>query len=236
MKTIGLIGGLSWESSQLYYRVINETVRERLGGLNSARLLLNSVNFQDIMPALGAGDWPEIRRQLIAAALALLAGGADCIVLCTNTMHKLADDIEDASGLPLLHIADAAAEAVKTSGQGKLGLLGTRFTMEQDFYLGRLRERHGLEVIVPNAEARTVIDRIIFEELCQGIVLEESRRLYQDIIGKLTDLGAEGILLACTEIPLLIGQEDSPLPLFDTTRIHARRAAEWGLQNEGPAV
>ncbi len=229
MKTIGIIGGLSWESSQLYYRIINETVRKRLGGLNSARLLLNSVNFQDVMPALSTGDWPKISRQLVSAAQALKAGGAECIVLCTNTMHKLADEIEHASGLPLLHIADAAADFILPTGLNRLGLLGTRFTMEQDFYVRRLREQHGFEVIVPEAEDRAFIDRVIFDELCQGRILAASRQKYRAIIETLADRGAEGVLLACTEIPLLIQAEDSALPLFDTTAIHARHAAGWAL-------
>lgn len=225
MKIIGLIGGMSWESTVPYYRQINETVRERLGGLHSARIILYSVDFHDIERLQHAGDWQAAGVMLAEAARALQAAGAAFLVLCTNTMHKVASSIEAAATIPLFHIADPTAAEIKEAGYSTVGLLGTRFTMEQAFYRDRLVERHGLRVIVPGPEDREVIHRIIYEELCLGVVTAESRARYQGIIEKLASEGAQAIILGCTEISLLVTQEDSTVPLFDTTAIHARAAA-----------
>ncbi len=229
MKTIGLIGGMSWESTVPYYRQINEAVRARLGGLHSARILLYSVDFHDIEVLQRAGDWDGAGRMLAKAAGSLEAAGADFLVLCTNTMHKVAPAIEASVSIPLLHIADATAAEIAAAGHSVVGLLGTGFTMEQAFYRGRLSERHGLRVIVPDAADRAIIHRIIYEELCLGAVHAESRQEYRRIMNELARQGAQAIILGCTEITLLVGAEDSALPLFDTTAIHARAAAEEAL-------
>jgi len=224
MQTIGLIGGMSWESTLLYYRLINETVRDTLGGLHSARLLLHSVDFHQIEALQHAGDWKAAGEAMADAARSLHAGGADFIVLCTNTMHKVADAITAATPLPLLHIADGTADALAAAGITRVGLLGTRFTMEQDFYRERLEAR-GFEVITPDADDRGQVHRIIYDELCQGVIRDESRREYRRIMASLADAGAEGIILGCTEISLLVDQTDANVPLFDTTTLHARAAA-----------
>ncbi|MDR3682860.1 MAG: aspartate/glutamate racemase family protein [Geothrix sp.] len=229
MKTLGLIGGMSWESTVPYYRLINEAVKARLGGLHSAKIILYSVDFHDIERLQRAGDWEAAGAVLAGAARALEGAGADLLVLCTNTMHKVADRIEAAVRIPLLHIADPTAVAIKQAGHATVGLLGTRFTMEQAFYRERLRERHGLQVMVPDAEDRAAIHRIIFEELCLGTVLPESRRACRSILERLADQGAEAIILGCTEISLLVGPQDSKVPLFDTTALHAQAAAEAAL-------
>lgn len=229
MKTIGLIGGMSWESTVPYYRHINETVRARLGGLHSARAVLVSVDFHDIEQLQRAGDWDAAGRLLADAGRRLQAAGADCIVLCTNTMHKVAPAIEAACALPLLHIADPTAHAIRAAGLQRIGLLGTRFTMEQDFYRERLAQRHGLTVLVPEEDERATVHRIIYEELCVGIVSETSRAHYRRIIGGLAQRGAQGVILGCTEIGLLVGDEDTALPLFDTTALHACSAVDWAL-------
>lgn len=234
MKTIGLIGGMSWESTLPYYRIVNETVKARLGGLHSARVALVSVDFHDIERLQHAGDWDEAGRVLARAARSVEAAGADFIVLCTNTMHRVADAIERAVSIPLLHIADATAEEIRAAGIAKVGLLGTRFTMEQEFYRGRLIAKHGIAVMVPEAEEREVVHRIIYDELCLGVAREESRARYRDVIAKLIARGAEGIIFGCTEISLLVGLEDSAMPVFDTTAIHARRAAEYALGSPQP--
>ena len=226
MKTIGLIGGMSWESTALYYRIVNETVRERLGGLHSARLVLASVDFHDIERLQYAGAWDEAGALLADAARSIEAAGAGNIVLCTNTMHKVADAIERAVNIPLLHIADPTGQAILASGVRTVGLLGTRFTMEQSFYRDRLSQRHGLNVLVPVPQDRDIVHRVIYEELCLGRVLDSSRTAYRGIIDRLVHAGAEAIILGCTEIAMLIGAEDSPVPLFDTTALHARAAAE----------
>ena len=233
MKTLGLIGGMSWESTIPYYRIINETIRERLGGLHSARLILYSVDFHDIERLQRAGAWDEAGRTLADAARSLEAAGAEGLALCTNTMHKVAAAIEAAVTIPLLHIADPTAAAVKRAGLRAVGLLGTRFTMERDFYRGRLMERHGLTAIVPDAADREIVHRVIYDELCRGDIRAESRARYREIMRRLVDAGAEGIILGCTEIALLAGPEDAPVPLFDTTRLHARHAAEWALNAGG---
>jgi aspartate racemase len=229
VKTIGLIGGMSWESTIPYYRIINETIKERLGGLHSARIVLYSVDFQEIERLQQAGNWEAAGIILADAARSLEAAGAAFLVLCTNTMHKVASSIEAAVTIPLFHIADPTATAIKRAGHSSVGLLGTRFTMEQAFYRDRLSEQHGLRVIVPGAEDRAVVHRIIYEELCLGIVRPESRSAYRGVIERLASQGAQAIILGCTEISLLVDQQDSRVPLFDTAAIHARMAAEAAL-------
>jgi aspartate racemase len=230
VKTIGLIGGMSWESTVPYYRIVNESVRERLGGLHSAKIILYSVDFFDVERLQHSGDWEAAGRLLAHAARSLEAAGADFLVLCTNTMHKVAPAIEAAVAIPLLHIADPTASVVISAGHRTVGLLGTRFTMEEPFYKDRLRERYGLQVLVPDDEEREFVHRVIYDELCLGKILPSSRRQYQRIIGNLVSQGAEAIILGCTEISLLIGPKDATVPLFDTTWIHARSAAERALQ------
>ncbi|HQR77832.1 MAG TPA: aspartate/glutamate racemase family protein [Burkholderiaceae bacterium] len=230
MNTIGLIGGMSWESTVPYYRQINELTKERLGGLHSARIILYSVDFHDIERLQQAGRWSEAGAVLAGVAGALERAGADLLVLCTNTMHKVAPAIEAAVRIPLLHIADATGEEIKRAGVSTVGLLGTRFTMEQGFYKDRLRQNFGLRVLVPGETDRNLVHRVIYDELCLGKIVEGSRSEYRRVMAKLVDEGAEAIILGCTEITLLVGQEDTAVPLFDTTRIHARRAAEWALR------
>lgn len=229
MKTIGLIGGMSWESTVPYYREINELVRLRLGGLHSARVALYSVDFADIEPLQRKDRWDEAGETLARAGRAVEAAGADFIVLCTNTMHKVAPAIEAAVSIPLLHIADPTAEAVKRAGIRTIGLLGTRFTMEQDFYRDRLERGHGLEVLVPEAQGREVVHRVIYEELCRGVVTEESRARYREEIAGLVRKGAGGVILGCTEIAMLVSPSDSSVPVFDTTRPHAAAAVDRAL-------
>lgn len=229
MKTIGLIGGMSWESTVPYYRQINETIKERLGGLHSAKIVLYSVDFHEIERHQHAENWEAAGAILADAARSLEAAGADFLVLCTNTMHKVASGIEAAVAIPLLHIADPTATEIKRAGHSTVGLLGTRFTMEQAFYRDRLSERHGLRVIVPDSEDRETVHRIIYEELCLGVVNPESRSEYRRIMRMLASQGAQAIILGCTEISLLVNQQDSEIPLFDTTAIHARAAAEEAL-------
>ncbi|MFF8291156.1 aspartate/glutamate racemase family protein [Streptomyces sp. NPDC016309] len=228
MKTIGLIGGMSWESSAEYYRLLNELVRERLGGLHSARCILHSVDFAEIERLQASGEWEQAGEVLAEAARGLAAAGADLLLICTNTMHKVAGQVQDAVPVPLLHLGDATADAVRAAGVRTVGLLGTAFTMEQDFYRDRLA-RHGLTVLVPEAEGRAEVHRIIYEELCLGIVEDTSRAAYQRVIGRLVADGAEGVILGCTEIELLIGQEHSPVPVFPTTRLHAEAAVTAAL-------
>ena len=228
MKTLGIIGGMSWESTALYYRLINETVKARLGGLHSARLVLHSVDFHDIEALQRAGQWDQAGALLAQSGRALVAAGADALVLCTNTMHKVAGAIERAANVPLLHIADPTAAAIKAAGLSRVGLLGTGFTMEQDFYQERLR-RLGVEALVPPAADRTIVHRVIYEELVLGDVREESRAQYLRIIAGLVREGAQGVILGCTEIPMLVGPGDVAVPVFDTTRIHATSSAEWAM-------
>ena len=229
MKTIGLIGGMSWESTVPYYRLINETIKQRLGGLHSAKLVLVSVDFHDIERLQHAGDWEAAGAMLAAAARSLEAAGADFVVLCTNTMHKVAHLIEAAVGIPLLHIADPTVAGIKQAGHSTVGLIGTRFTMEQAFYRDRLSMRHGLAVIVPDADDRATVHRIIYDELCLGVVLPESRSAYRHIMQRLVAQGAQAIILGCTEVSLLVSQEDASVPLFDTTTMHALAAADAAL-------
>ena len=229
MKTIGLIGGMSWESTIPYYRQINQTIKERLGGLHSAKIVLYSVDFHEIERLQHAGDWDAAGALLADAARSLRAAGADFLVLCTNTMHKVTPAIEAAVDIPLLHIADPTAEAIREAGVTKVGLLGTRFTMEQAFNKDRLQEKFDLQVLTPSDDERQVVHRIIYEELCLGRILDESREAYRCIIASLVERGAQAVILGCTEISLLVGPQDASVPLFDTTAIHARRAAEQAL-------
>lgn len=230
MRIIGLLGGMSWESTAEYYRIINQEVRRLLGRQHSARILLYSVDFEEIDRLQGEGEWITAGRQLAVAAKRLERGGADFILMCTNTMHKVADQIEGESSVPLIHIADATAERVREAGVAKVGLLGTRFTMAEDFYRGRLQERHGLVVVIPPPQDRELVDRVIYEELCQGIMNESSRREFVRIIADLGELGADGVILGCTEIGLLVRPADSPIPAFDTTRIHAEKGVRLALE------
>jgi aspartate racemase len=231
-RVIGMLGGISWESSALYYRLANELVRERLGGLHSARCLLASVDFADIEELQVAGRWDEAGQLLAEVAKGLEAGGADLLLLCTNTMHKVADQVQAAIGIPLLHLADATAQAVHRAGLTTVGLLGTAFTMEQDFYRDRLAG-HGLTVLVPPADDRAEVHRIIYGELCLGTVREESRQIYRDVIARLATAGAEGVVLGCTEIELLVSAADSPVPVFSTTRLHVEAAVDAALAPAG---
>ena len=230
MQTIGMIGGMSWESTAVYYRVINERVKKRLGGLHSAKIVLYSVDFAEIEELQQQGDWQKATELMVDAARRVQAGGADFIVICTNTMHRMADEVEQTTGLPVLHIADATASAVTEAGVATVGLLGTRYTMEQDFYKGRLETRHDLEVLIPDAEGRTFVHDVIYHELCLGVTRDESRRRYLEIIDDLTNRGAEAVILGCTEIGLLIGPDDTETLLFDTTRIHAEAAADRAIE------
>ena len=228
MKRIGLLGGMSWESTIEYYRLVNELVAERLGGLHSADCLLRSVDFADIEVLQREDRWDEAGGVLAREAQQLEAAGAELLVLCTNTMHKLAPQITAAIGIPFVHIADTTADAVRTAGLTRVGLLATAYTMEQEFYVGRLRE-HGLEVVVPDAADRRIVHDVIYQELCVGIVADASREEYRRIMRALAADGAQGILLGCTEIDLLVGAADSPVPVFDTTRLHAERAVELSV-------
>ncbi len=230
MKTVGIIGGMSWESTVPYYRLINEGIRDRLGGLHSARIVLNSVDFAPLAAMQSEDRWDEIGDILAGAALTVQQAGAHFVILATNTMHKVADRIENALSVPFLHIADAAGERIVQSGMSTVGLLGTAFTMEQEFYTGRLKEKFGLEVLVPGEKDRQFVHRVIYDELCCGQVLDESRREYLRIIGELVERGAEGVVLGCTEIPLLITPEHTSVRLFDTGLIHAETAVEMTLE------
>ncbi|WP_313383804.1 aspartate/glutamate racemase family protein [Pantoea sp.] len=232
MKTIGLIGGMSWESTALYYRILNEEVKRALGGLHSARVVLYSLDFDEIEKLQSAGRWDEAGVLLAQAAQALSLAGADFLVLATNTMHKVAGQIEQAVAIPLLHIADATAQRIHEMGLNKVGLLATRFTMEEAFYRGRLTEKFGLEVITPEQGDRDFIHQVIYEELCQGIINPESRVRFCEIMARLAARGAEGIILGCTEITMLVTVNDASVPLFDTTQIHAQRAVQQALQGE----
>lgn len=231
MKTLGLIGGMSWESTIPYYRHINEAIKQRLGGLHSARILLYSVDFHEIEQLQKAGNWEQAGALLADAAQRLERAGADGLALCTNTMHKVAPQIEAAVTIPLLHIADPTATAIQAAGLSCVGLLGTRFTMEQDFYRARLEE-HGLRVLTPEQQDRDVVHRIIYEELCLGNIRNESRDSYLSVIDRLKQQGAQAIILGCTEISLLINpQQIRDTPLFDTTLLHAVHAAQWAVEN-----
>ncbi len=232
MKTIGLLGGMSWESSAEYYRIINEEVRRRLGGTHSAKSVMYSVDFHEVETMQDAGDWAAATKLMIDAARHIETAGADVLVICTNTMHRMADEVADAVGIPLLHIADATAAAIKEAGLGRVGLLGTRYTMEDDFYRGRLEAAHDLAVDVPDAANRAVVHNIIFDELVKGVINDVSRRRYLEIIGRLIEEGAEGIIAGCTEIELLVHPEHVPVPYFPTSRLHAEAAVTWALRGD----
>jgi aspartate racemase len=230
MKTIGIIGGMSWESTAEYYRIMNEAVKEKLGGLHSVRCILYSVDFNEIAALQHRGEWEELTMQMIGLARRLEDAGADFLLIATNTMHKMAEEIQGNIGIPLLHIADATAEKIIEKGLHKPGLLGTKFTMEEDFYKARLREKFELEVIVPADRERNTVDEIIYHELCVGIISKASKEAIKEVIKGLVSRGADGVILGCTEIPLLISQEDVDVPLFDTTTIHSRAAVELALR------
>ncbi|WP_278183539.1 aspartate/glutamate racemase family protein [Vibrio misgurnus] len=229
MKTIGMLGGMSWESTASYYKAINESVRHKLGGLHSAKICMYSVDFNEIERLQHQGKWAETAKILSKAASRIESGGADFLLICTNTMHKVAPEIESSISIPILHIADATAKKLVSDGIKKVGLLGTRFTMEQDFYKQRIIDRFGVEVIVPNADEQTVIHDIIYNELCLGIIKQNSRNQYLEIINGLYHQGAEAIILGCTEIALLVQQEHTDIPLYDTTAIHAEEAVLLSL-------
>lgn len=231
MKTIGLIGGMSWESTVVYYQLLNRGARERLGGLHSAKLLLWSFDFADIEAMQAKGDWDGATNAMIDAARALERGGADCVIICTNTMHKMADAVQQSVEIPLIHIADATAVAIKASGAKKPLLLATRYTMEQDFYKGHLRDRHGVETMVPDEFGRTLVHDIIYNELCQGIIRKDSKEAYLETIQRAQQQGADGVIFGCTEVGLLIAQADFALPAFDTTALHAGAALDFALSN-----
>ena len=230
MKTIGLIGGMSWESSLEYYRIINETVKRELGGFHSAKSLMYSVDFQEIEELQHQGRWEDATRIMIDAAQRVERGGADFVVICTNTMHLMAEDVKKNIRIPLLHIADVTAAKIKEMGHTIVGLLGTRFTMEQDFYKGRLKDNHGIDVLIPEEEERIAIHTILYDELCLGSIKTISKDKFQNIIANLETRGAEGIILGCTEIPLIVKQEDYEIFLYDTTTLHAQAAVHYALQ------
>jgi aspartate racemase len=231
MKTLGLIGGMSWQSTIPYYREINTQVQLRLGGLHSAKILLASVDFAEVELLQRQGDWQAAGMLLAQQALSLQSAGADAIVLCTNTMHKVAPAIEAAIDIPLLHIADATAEQIQAHGMQRVALLGTRFTMEQDFYKQRLQDRYQLQVLTPEEDDRQLVHDIIYQQLCHGIIRDDSRQTYQRIMQQLVVQGAQAIILGCTEISLLVSAKDAQVMLFDTTQIHAQAAAQWALAN-----
>ncbi|MBN1957366.1 MAG: amino acid racemase [Desulfuromonadales bacterium] len=236
MKTIGLLGGMSWESTVLYYQLLNEGVRDRLGGLHSAKILLHSVDFSEIEQFQVNGQWDAAATELAQAAYGLQQAGADMILICTNLMHKVAPVIAENIKVPLLHIADAAGRAIQYQGLTKVGLLGTAYTMEEDFYRQRLKDNYALDVIIPEADDREYIHRVIFDELCRGQFTAAARDNYLKIIAKLRQQGAQGVILGCTEIPLLVRQEDSDLPLFNTTALHAQYALDYAFAADDVAV
>jgi aspartate racemase len=229
MKMIGLIGGMSWESTVVYYQLLNRLARERLGGLHSARLLLWSFDFAEIEAHQAAGDWDAATNCMLDAARSLEKGGAECIVICTNTMHKMAGEVQGAVKIPLIHIADATATAIKAAGVQRPLLLGTRFTMEQDFYKGHLKNQHGISVLIPDDAERTSVHDIIYQELCQGEIKPASKQRYLDIVSNAADAGADGVIFGCTEVGLLIAAADLDLPAFDTTELHAIAALDFAL-------
>ena len=231
MKTVGMLGGMSWESTASYYKALNEGVKSRLGGLHSAKICLYSVDFDEIEKLQHQGKWSETALILAEAARSVERGGADFLMICTNTMHKVVPEIESQISIPILHIADATAESLVQDGVTKVGLLGTRFTMEQDFYKGRVSEKFGIDVVVPTADEQTVVHDIIYQELCLGEIKSESRDRYLKIIANLHAQGAQAVILGCTEIALLVKQSDTSVPLYDTTEIHAAHGVEWALGN-----
>lgn len=230
MKTIGLIGGMSWQSTLEYYRIINETTNERLGGSHSARCILYSFNFAEVGKLQMDGKWDELTKLIIKAAQRLERADAEFIVICTNTMHKLVDDVQQNVNIPILHIVDVVADKIGEKGFSKVGLLGTKFTMEEDFYKKRLREKYDIEVVIPDDEERETINSVIYNELCNGKIIHSSKEKFKKIIKNLNANGADGVILGCTEIPLLVKEEDVDIPLFDTTTIHAKAAVEFALR------
>ncbi|MFX1445033.1 MAG: aspartate/glutamate racemase family protein [Promethearchaeota archaeon] len=232
MKVIGLLGGMSWESSLEYYRIINEIVKQRLGGLHSAKCILYSVDFEEIEILQKEGKWDKLTKIMIESAQNLENAGAEMVLICTNTMHKMANEVQNAIQIPLLHIADATAEKVREKNLKKVGLLGTKYTMEQDFYKGRIKEKYNIDVIIPNPDDREILHAVIYNELCLGQINEDSRDKCKKIIENLINNGAEGVILGCTEIPLLINQKDFAIPIFDTTLIHCVAAVEYALRIE----
>lgn len=229
MKTIGMLGGMSWESTLSYYKAVNEGIKAELGGLHSAKICLYSVDFAEIETLQHKGQWDETAMILAQAAQSVEAGGADCLLICTNTMHKVVPQIEDKINIPILHIADATAEQLVADGITKVGLLGTRFTMEQDFYKSRLVDKFDIEVLVPNDEDRRLIHRVIYDELCQGEINTQSRERYIEVVERLSSQGTQAVILGCTEIALLINQHHTNVPLYDTTKIHAEYAVKWAI-------
>jgi len=229
MKTMGLIGGMSWESTVEYYKIINEIIKEKLGGLHSAKILMYSVDFEEIAELQHKGRWKELTEVMVEIAKRLEGAGTDFLLICTNTMHKMADDVQQEIGIPLLNIIDVTAERIKKLGLRKVGLLGTKFTMEDDFYKGRLTRKHGIEVLIPDDEERQLVHDIIYDELCLGVIKQSSKEKVKRIVENLVSKGAEGIILGCTELPLLIKQEDCDVPVIDTTRIHAEAAVEYAI-------
>ncbi|MEM8971130.1 MAG: aspartate/glutamate racemase family protein [Pseudomonadota bacterium] len=230
MKTIGLIGGMSWESTVIYYQMLNRMARERLGGLHSAKLLLWSFDFAEIEKMQAAGDWKAAAKAMVQAGKSIENGGADCIVICTNTMHKLAGDVIDATSIPLIHIADATAGEIEQKKCNRPLLLATRYTMEQDFYKGHLRSAHNVEAVIPDDAGRTVVHDVIYEELCQGVIKPESKAKYLDVVTRAREVdGIDSIIFGCTEVGLLIDQDDFDIPTFDTTELHARAALDFAL-------
>jgi aspartate racemase len=231
MKQLGLLGGMSWESTTLYYQFLNRRVQQRLGGLHSAKCIIFSFDFAELESLQRAGKWDQAGSLLCEEAIRLRDAGAQALLICANTFHIVADAVATSSGLPVLHIADFTATAVKAKGLSKVGLLGTRYTMEKDFYKKRLVEKHGLDVIIPSSSSRTIVHDIIYHELCQGVVTEKSKAAYIAVIQELVEAGAECVILGCTEIQMLITAEDSPVPIFDTTALHAEGAADWALES-----
>lgn len=231
MKTIGLLGGLSWKSTSEYYQVINQLVSEQLGGFHSAKIVINSLDFAEIEKLQHSGQWDEAASIMVEGAQQVMAAGAECLLICSNTMHKVAESVSRGIAVPLLHIADATGIAIKAAGVARVALLGSRFTMEQDFYRNWLSEKYGLKVVIPNSEDREIVDKIIYDELCKGIIRKESRESYLEIIERLSDEGSEGVILGCTEIGLLVGDAPVSVRLFDTAAIHAEAAVDFALGN-----
>lgn len=229
MKTIGMLGGMSWESSAMYYKLINEGIAHRLGGLHSVQSLLYSFDFEEIEQYQMTGRWDVATQHMIQAAQQLEQGGADFLIICTNTMHRMAGGVQQQVTIPLLHIADPTAQAIQHQGVQTVGLLGTRFTMEQMFYRRRLEQRFGLTVLIPDTPERAIVHRVIYDELCRGVIRDESREAHRSIIAQLVERGAEGVILGCTEIMLLVSQSDSSVPLYDTTTLHAQAAVDFAL-------
>ena len=229
---MGMIGGMSWESTLEYYRIVNETTKNRLGGFHSAKCILYSVDFAEVEKLQHLGDWDELTRLMKDAARKLEGAGADFVIICTNTMHKMADEVQEVIRIPILHIVDVTAEAIRANREKRVGLLGTRFTMEQDFYKGRLRDKHGVEVVIPGEEERQVVHDILYSELCMGEIKELSKGKFKSVIQNLVDRGAQSVILGCTEIPLIVSQDEYDIPVYDTTTLHAQAAVDFALQKE----